>query len=588
MKWDMGWMHDTLEYFARDPIHRAPPPRRAHLPRRLRVQRELRAAAVPRRGRARKGLAAGEDAGRPMAAARQPATPARLRLGAAGEEAALHGWRAGAGGEWDHDGRSTGTLEHLPPTPGSRAGSADLNRALPRPPRPHQLDSDPDGFRWTVADDGDNSTLTFLRHGRDGSPLLFVALISRRSPPRLRASGSARRLLARALEQRRPALRRDGHGNVGGVEATPVPAHGRPVSLTLTLPPLCPSSSSPTNRGRDTRSERRRLTRTGRMPAGGVLPVWAPGRRASRSCSQGRSPARSPSRRGDELRLSQRLRSPARPRRALSLPLDGGPELPDPASRSQPERRARPVRGGRPAAFPRGPTRLARVGAGRYVCYELHVGTFTPDGTFDARSSPTGRARGARRHRDRADAGGAIPGERNWGYDGVFPFAAQSSYGGPAACARLVDACHARGLAVALDVVYNHLGPEGNYLASSGRTSPIATGLRGVRRSTSTVPGATRSAATSSTTRCYWVEDFHVDALRLDAIHAIADTAARPLPGGADRGRGRAAAARPPSRARDRGERTKRRSTRVRPRIGGRHGLDAQWNDDFHHALHAC
>ena len=119
-----------------------------------------------------------------------------------------------------------------------------------------------------------------------------------------------------------------------------------------------------------------------------------------------------------------------------------------------------------------------------------------------------------------------IPRPRGWGYDGVQPFAVARAYGGPAALKRFVDACHAQGLAVVLDVVYNHLGPEGNYLRGSGRTSPTALDALG-QASTSTGRAATRCAATSSTTPLHWVRDFHVDALRLDAVHAIVDTARR-------------------------------------------------------------
>ncbi len=153
------------------------------------------------------------------------------------------------------------------------------------------------------------------------------------------------------------------------------------------------------------------------------------------------------------------------------FPIDpdaGGPvERPDPASRFQPE-------------GVHGPSQVvARVlerqdGAwcglplDRHIIYELHVGTFTPEGTFDAVIG----------HLDDLKETGItaveimpvaqFPGSRNWGYDGVFPFAVQNSYGGPSGLRRLVSACHDRGLALILDVVYNHLGPEGNYLRDFG------------------------------------------------------------------------------------------------------------------------
>ncbi|MDZ7781195.1 MAG: alpha-amylase family glycosyl hydrolase [Gemmatimonadota bacterium] len=147
--------------------------------------------------------------------------------------------------------------------------------------------------------------------------------------------------------------------------------------------------------------------------------------------------------------------------------LSDGTERPDPASRFQPE-------------GVHGPSQLVDPGFAwtdhdwvglplrDHVFYELHVGTFTEEGTFD----------GVIRHLDRLEHLGItavelmpvaqFPGTRNWGYDGAYPYAVQSSYGGPSGLKRLVDACHARGLAVVLDVVYNHMGPEGCYLDDFG------------------------------------------------------------------------------------------------------------------------
>ena len=122
-----------------------------------------------------------------------------------------------------------------------------------------------------------------------------------------------------------------------------------------------------------------------------------------------------------------------------------------------------------------------------------------------------------------------FPGARNWGYDGVFPFAVQNSYGGPRALKHLVDAAHREGLAVALDVVYNHLGPEGNYLRDFG---PYFTS----RYKTPWGEALNFDGPDSDEVRrffienaLYWVTEFHVDALRLDAIHAMIDSSARPF-----------------------------------------------------------
>ncbi len=147
--------------------------------------------------------------------------------------------------------------------------------------------------------------------------------------------------------------------------------------------------------------------------------------------------------------------------------LNGGVERADPASRFQPEGVEGPsevVSG----SFPWTDGGWAGIPLDRYILYELHVGTFSREGTFA----------GVVPYLDELKRLGVtaielmpvaqFPGGRNWGYDGVFPFAAQNTYGGPRGLKELVDACHAKGLAVVLDVVYNHLGPEGNYFREFG------------------------------------------------------------------------------------------------------------------------
>ena len=163
------------------------------------------------------------------------------------------------------------------------------------------------------------------------------------------------------------------------------------------------------------------------------------------------------------------------------------------------------------------------------VFYEIHVGTFTSEGTFDAIIP---------RLRHLRDLGvsaielmplSQFPGERNWGYDGVFPFSVQNSYGGPLGLKRLVDACHNENLGVALDVVYNHLGPEGNYLADFG---PYFTGhYRTPWGQAVNFDGEWSDEVRRFFTEnsLYWIRDFHIDVLRLDAVHAIVDTSAKPF-----------------------------------------------------------
>jgi maltooligosyltrehalose trehalohydrolase len=265
--------------------------------------------------------------------------------------------------------------------------------------------------------------------------------------------------------------------------------------------------------------------------------------------------------------------------------LDSGPDRPDPRSRYQPQ-------------GPHGPSRVVDVSSFRWtdpswrglpledcIIYELHIGTFTPEGTFDGVASrlPYLRSLGVTAIELMPVA--EFPGGRNWGYDGVSLYAPQSSYGGPEGLQRLVDAAHAHGIAVVLDVVYNHLGPEGNYLPEFG---PYFTD----HYRTPWGPGINFDGEDSDAVRrfyvenaVYWLRDFHIDGLRLDAAHGIVDTGARHIleemaTAFHDEARrlGRAAWLIAESDLND--------VRLIKDRAEGGFGLDAQWNDDFHHALH--
>ena len=266
------------------------------------------------------------------------------------------------------------------------------------------------------------------------------------------------------------------------------------------------------------------------------------------------------------------------------LRLNGKKERPDPASRFQPEGVHGPSEVVN-SVFPWRDHGWSGLAFEDYILYEIHVGTFTPKGTFDA---------AAQKLDDLKELGitavelmpvGQFPGSRNWGYDGVLPFAVQASYGGPAGLKRFVDACHQRGLAVVLDVIYNHLGPEGNYLADF---APYFTD----RYHTPWGPAINFDGADSDEVRRYfvenalhWIAEFHFDALRLDAIHAIFDASARPFLEelGAEAHKcaqelNRKIFVIPES---DRND-----SRFITRRESGGFGLDAQWSDDFHHSLH--
>lgn len=217
--------------------------------------------------------------------------------------------------------------------------------------------------------------------------------------------------------------------------------------------------------------------------------------------------------------------------------------------------------------------------------YELHVGTFTPEGTFEAVIPRLPELKELGVNAIEIMPVAQFPGERNWGYDGVFPYAVQHSYGSVAGLKKLVDACHREGLSVVLDVVYNHLGPEGNYLWGLGTyfTDKYKTPWGSAVNYDSAHSDGVREYFVQNV--LYWLEYFHVDALRLDAIHAIYDFGAKHV-------------------LQEMAEVTKAFSqqqgreyyliaesdlndTRVirSPELGG-YGMDAQWNDDFHHVMH--
>ncbi|MBO4209858.1 malto-oligosyltrehalose trehalohydrolase [Micromonospora echinofusca] len=219
------------------------------------------------------------------------------------------------------------------------------------------------------------------------------------------------------------------------------------------------------------------------------------------------------------------------------------------------------------------------------VLYELHVGTFTPEGTFDA---------AIERLDHLVDLGidmiellpvNAFNGEHNWGYDGVCWFAPHQPYGGPDGLKRLVDAAHARGLGVILDVVYNHFGPSGAYaplfgpyLAEQSNAWGRSVNLDG--------PGSDEVRRYITDSVLMWLRDYHVDGLRLDAVHAFVDSRATPLleelaveVEALAAGLGRPLSLIAESDLND--------PRLVTPREAGGLGLHAQWNDDAHHALHA-
>jgi len=294
---------------------------------------------------------------------------------------------------------------------------------------------------------------------------------------------------------------------------------------------------------------------------------------------------------GDEQRLSLRAEdggwfSGSHDFNEYMLSLDGGEPRPDPRSPWQP----RGVHG---------PSRVVDHEIFRWtddtwkgfplrdaVIYELHIGTFTSSGTFQAAIEKLDHLVGLGVNAVELMPLNEFPGDRGWGYDGVDLYAPHHAYGGPEGLKHLVDACHSKGLAVILDVVYNHLGPAGNFLREFG---PYFTDRYGTPWGDAVNlddRGSTEVRNFFIENALGWLDNYHFDGLRLDAIHAIYDQSAihflEELAARVDE--------------------HEKRSGRtlwliaesdlndprvVRPRDAGGYGIDAQWSDDLHHSLHA-
>ncbi|MEU3205990.1 malto-oligosyltrehalose trehalohydrolase [Streptomyces cyaneofuscatus] len=266
--------------------------------------------------------------------------------------------------------------------------------------------------------------------------------------------------------------------------------------------------------------------------------------------------------------------------------VDDGPLLPDPRSRRQPD-------------GPDGPSAVVDQGAyawrngwagrrlNRAVLYELHVGTYTPQGTFDAAAARLGHL---------AELGIThvslmpvcpFPGTNGWGYEGVSLWAVHEPYGGPEGLKRFVDTAHGLGLGVVLDVVHNHLGPSGNYLPAFG---PYFTDTHHTPWGAAVnldAPGSDEVRAFLLGSALAWLRDYRLDGLRLDAVHALADTRAltflEELSTAVD---ALAVELGRPLGLIAESDLCDPRTTTPRP--AGGLGLHAQWNDDFHHALHTA
>jgi maltooligosyltrehalose trehalohydrolase len=221
-----------------------------------------------------------------------------------------------------------------------------------------------------------------------------------------------------------------------------------------------------------------------------------------------------------------------------------------------------------------------------YVIYELHVGTFTAEGTFDAAIAKLPYLKKLGITVIEIMPVGAFPGTRNWGYDGVSPYAVQASYGGPGGLKRLVNAAHEIGLGVTLDVVYNHLGNEGNYLRFFG---PYFTGKHQTPWGEAInydQPGSEGVRRYFVENALYWIREYHCDGLRLDAVQTIYDSSPQHIL--AEITENVAALAEELGRTVCVIAETDENDAKlVRPIRSGGYGLNAIWSDDFHNAIHA-
>ena len=266
--------------------------------------------------------------------------------------------------------------------------------------------------------------------------------------------------------------------------------------------------------------------------------------------------------------------------------LDGGPVLPDPRSRRQPDGPDGESAVTGPAAYGWRHAWRGRALPGA-VLYELHVGTFTREGTFDAAAERLGHVAGLGVTHVELMPVCPFPGRHGWGYEGVALWAVHEPYGGPDGLRRFVDAAHGHGLGVVLDVVHNHLGPSGNHLPAFGpyftdrHHTPwgAAVNLDG--------PGSDDVRAHFIGSALAFLHDYQLDGLRLDAVHALADTRADHFLAELSREVDTMAAhtGRPLFLIAESDLNDPRTTA---PRAVHGHGLHAQWNDDFHHALHTA
>ena len=264
--------------------------------------------------------------------------------------------------------------------------------------------------------------------------------------------------------------------------------------------------------------------------------------------------------------------------------LNGDTSLPDPASVSQPDGVHGPSMALDLSTFKWHDGDWKNPALKEYIIYELHTGTFSTEGNFEGIENKLAHLQELGVNAIELMPVAQFPGDRNWGYDGVYPFAVQNSYGGAKGLQQLVNACHQKGIAVILDVVYNHLGPEGNYLCNYGpfTTDKYKTPWGGAINFDDAWCDGVRKYFIENV--LMWFRDFHVDALRLDAVHAIRDFSPahilREISDAVDQLKSKSGRQHYLIAELDLND-----TKYINPKAHGGFGMDAQWVDEFHHAL---
>lgn len=325
--------------------------------------------------------------------------------------------------------------------------------------------------------------------------------------------------------------------------------------------------------------------RPGAWPDGNgytLLNVWAPLAKQVSLHTEGstESEALQPAGQGYWTITTHKLQEGSR----YKLSVDGGQPFPDPASRSQPEG----VHGASQVValdrFNWQDGRWQNLPLEAYIIYELHTGTFSEDGGFAGIRAKLPYLKSLGVNAIEIMPVAQFPGGCNWGYDGVFPYAVQNTYGGPEGLKQLVQACHDAGIAVILDVVYNHMGPEGNYLGIFGPyfTDKYKTPWGNALNFDDAYCDGVRDYFVENA--LMWFRDFHIDALRLDAVHAIKDFSALHLLQQIRQATDALMAA--TGKTHYLIVELDLNDTRfINPQEKGGYGMDAQWVDEFHHAL---